>query len=218
MKKVLRLWCFVGALLFFAFTGCSLPLEFKGETPAYYVLDRSGEQHPRSTSLPFHLRIRDVTSSRLVNTQRIVYSREEGERAYYQFAFWGEIPSKRFAYLVQRELEEMLSFSSVSQAMDNVAADLQLNLDLIDFYHDASSRPGAAVMLLNAQLSDLKTRQILATRYFERKQELESYDVDGAVKAFNLEVNEIIDELVTWLTQTVESGTRDHVNREANNL
>jgi len=72
----------------------------------YYVLTDTGRApEARRASLDGSVLLVQPTSvSAFYDTQRLVYSRAPGERAYYQFAAWTERPGRAFAELLSRRL------------------------------------------------------------------------------------------------------------------
>lgn len=170
------------------------------EPQRYFVLDPPAAGAARAAApRASTLLVVPATASGFYETQDIVYSRVPGARAYYQLHSWTERPSRRITELVVTRLERAALFKTVGAAQSGVRGDLVLNLHLAEFYHDAAGAPGAARVVLVAELVDPARRALLARRAFEQSAPAASYDARGAVGAFNVAVGAMLDEIATWL-------------------
>ena len=144
------------------------------------------------------LLVLDTTTGSYYDTDQLVFSRSAGTRGQYQFARWTERPGKRFADLMRARLDYLGTYQ-VTAAGGYVRGDLLLDTELVEFYHDASSKPGQVRLVLRAELVDLKQRTLLGRRVFEQQVPLTSYDAAGTAQASNLAVSRALDDLVAWL-------------------
>jgi cholesterol transport system auxiliary component len=126
------------------------------------------------------------------DTQRLVYSRAEGQRAYYQFAAWTERPGRAFSELLIRRL-------GASATTSGVKGDLVLHTQLHELYHDASGKPGAVRIELSAQLVDTAGRLVGERQRFSRSVPAASENAAGAVEAANRAVSEVLDDIAAWI-------------------
>lgn len=189
-------------------SGCRLSLGNDVEPAKYYII-KAAEQATSYKGTPKgeKLLIRDTTTSALINSQRILVSSDPHRRAYYQYAFWGETPPQAFQNLLQQELERANLFLSVAKESAGALAPLQLNTEILDFYHSAEKNPGTVDIKVRAELLDLKTREVIAAREFSSQAPLASYNAEGAVEAFGVGVSQVLTEMVTWLDQVVTVPT-----------
>ena len=211
------------AALSLMLTGC-LSIGDKANAPAmvYYVLEDAAPKEPASAkpearvgssalkdSDPLRAEARvesyaptllvlDTTTGSYYDTDQIVFSRSAGTRGQYQFARWTERPGKRFADLMRARLDHLGTYQ-ITAAGGYVRGDLLLDTELVEFYHDASSKPGQVRLVLRAELVDLKRRALLGRRAFEQQVPLASYDAAGTAQASNLAVSRALDDLVAWL-------------------
>ncbi len=194
---------FILYLILFS-SGCSFKLPGHGDREIYYVIN-GGEKAvgKEIAQRPYRVLLYDGTSSRLVNTERIVFSEEPSQRGHYQFSFWAENPPKRFLYLLQKRLEEVGIFKTVSQTTSGAVCDLQIGVEITDFYHDVDKRPGSAVVKMRVELIDLRARNTLASTYFSKAVPTKRYSAEGAVDGFDQGVGEILEEVVLWLDKVV---------------
>jgi cholesterol transport system auxiliary component len=171
-------------------------------TPAmvYYVLNDPAPAvaaRPMPPDVPTLL-VLDTTTGSFYDTDQLVFSNSAGTRGQYQFARWTERPGKRFADLMRTRLERQ-GVWHVSAAGGYVRGDVLLDTELVEFYHDASSKPGTLHLELRAELVDMKQRKLLGRRVFEQQVPLSSFDAAGAAQASSQAVSRVLDELGAWL-------------------
>lgn len=154
------------------------------------------EAHERSNAPT--LLVPDTTAGGFYDTDQLVFSRSTGTRGQYQFARWTERPGKRFADLLRARLDRLGRYR-VAAVGGYVRGDLMLDTRLVEFYHDASSKPGTMRLELRAELVDLRHRTLLGRRTFEQRVPLASYDAAGAAQASNVAVGRVLDDLSGWL-------------------
>jgi len=192
--------CLVATLLLLA--GCGLPGKPK-ESTTYYVLNDPGPV-PRATAThPGVLLIKEMDASVFYQDTRLTYSRAPSTRGHYQFAFWSEPPARRLSWMLRQRIEAAGVFATVIPLGAGVLGDYLLNTRLIDFYHDAATEPGAALLLLDAELVRRDNAALVEHRIFVAQVPVLSYDAQGAADALGTAANEVIDEMVAWLAQAV---------------
>ena len=173
----------------------------KSASPAvtYYVLDDpvtvAGSAAPAAAPT---LLVPDTASNGFYDSDQLVFSRSADTRGQYQFARWTERPGRRFAALMRARLERQ-GVWQVSASGAYVRGDLLLDTELIEFYHDAASKPGQVRLVLRAELVDLKQRTSLGRRVFEQQVPVATYDAAAAAQASSVAVGRVLDELGAWL-------------------
>jgi cholesterol transport system auxiliary component len=187
------------------FGGC-VNIGSKSDGPAvvYYVLEDGGSQRetppaPAPTpAAPLTLVVLDAHASSFYDSDQLVFSRTPGTRGQYQFARWAERPGKRLGELMRARIDAQGAWQ-VSQGGGYVRGDRLLDTALLEFYHDASTRPGEVRLVLRAELVDLTARQVIGRHVFEQRAPLDHYDAAGAAKASAVAVGRLLDDLVAWL-------------------
>ncbi|MHB0974383.1 MAG: ABC-type transport auxiliary lipoprotein family protein [Thiobacillus sp.] len=194
-------------VLVFALGGCTI-FGQNSDTPAvvYYVLNDTG---PRASPTPTPadartLLVLDTATGGFYDTDQLAFSRSAGTRGQYQFARWTERPGKRFADLLRARLDRLGRYR-VAGAGSYLRGDLMLDTRLIDFYHDAATRPGQVRLELRAELVDLKRRALLGRRTFEQRVPVATYDAAGAAQASSQAVSRVLDDLSAWLASVQEA-------------
>jgi len=194
MKKTLL------SVLALVLAGCS-SLPGPAQPAIYYVLSDPGPAVHADHSHPGVLLLREMDASPFYQSPGLAYSRVPGTRAHYQFADWAELPAKRLTWLLRQRLETAGVFATVAPLAGGVIGDYQLNTRLIDFYHDASTRPGTVFLIVEAELVKRSEGRLLARQVFIVQKPVATYDAEGAANAMDLAANAVIDEITVWLTQ-----------------
>jgi cholesterol transport system auxiliary component len=166
----------------------------------YYVLDDATPAPPGPVAGPAAptLLVLDTAASGFYDGDPLVFSRAPGTRGQYQFARWTERPGKRFADLLRARLDTLGTWR-IAGAGGYVRGDRLLDTEIVEFYHDASSAPGALRLVLRAELVDLGSRALVSRRSFEQSVALTSFDAAGAARAANLAVARVLDDVAAWL-------------------
>jgi cholesterol transport system auxiliary component len=170
------------------------------ETPPvrYYVL---GDVSTKTAAAAPPLQGKDVllvsptTVAAFYDTQRLVYSRAEGERGYYQFAAWTERPGRTLAELLCRRL-------GVSSTTSGIRGDVILHTRLEEIYHDAREGAGTARVVVAAELVNSAGRRVGDMRRFTANVPAASPDAAGAVAATNRAVGAVVDDIAAWIAAT----------------
>ena len=182
----------LGLLLLLLLAGCvstpNLP------PMQYFVLGNGQEQ---ASARPASLRsgvllVQPTSVNAFYDTQRLVFSRAEGQRAYYQFAAWTERPGRAFSELLIRRL-------GAASTTSGVKGDLVLHTRLEELYHDAAVNPGTVKIAVSAELVDAAGRIVGERRRFSRSVPAGSANAAAAVEAANRAVSEVLDEIAAWI-------------------
>lgn len=159
----------------------------------YYVLGNgpeSADARPVSQRRTVLL-VSPTSVSAFYDTPRLVFSRAEGQRAYYQFAAWTDRPGHAFSELLSRRL-------GASMTTSGIKGDLILHTRLEELYHDASVNPGMVNVSVTAELVDGRGRLLGERRRFARSAQAASANASGAVDAANRAVSQVLDEIAAW--------------------
>jgi cholesterol transport system auxiliary component len=168
----------------------------------YFILSDNQEATlgPRYV-IPKSLLVREATSNAFIESYRIIFGQDASSRGFYQFAQWVEPPPKRVTFLLIERLEREGLFESVSRMGKTVLGDLQLNLEVLEFYHDISSTPGQVKVRFKVELIDANNRSLIAKGDFKTSVDVQEFSARGAVSAFSKAVNPLLGEIVVWLAK-----------------
>jgi cholesterol transport system auxiliary component len=151
-------------------------------------------------------------SSSVDDSFSLAFSRQPNQRAAYQFATWSDRPSNRLAQLLVDRLGARRSFASVTLAGRGVAGDVQLNLSVNDFYHDASATPGAARVEIAAELIDRSSRRLIARQTFSASAPVSAANAAAAAAALGVASTKVLDDLVAWIEARTAPSTLARTN------
>jgi ABC-type uncharacterized transport system auxiliary subunit len=87
-----------------------------------------------------------------------------------------------------------------------VAGDLQLNLVVEDFLHDAASNPGTARVEVTAEMIDRGTRRLIARQSFSATAPVAEANAAGAAAALSAASSRVLDQIVIWAEASASSA------------
>ena len=183
-----------------ALSGCiNLGLGNK-DAPAVtnYVLEDLGRTAEEHTPKPLVLTVLDTQTTSFYDSDGIAYSDGDGTRSYYQYARWTERPGKRMTDLLTLRLDREKLFKAIA-GDGQVRGDWLLEMELLEFYHDASHPPGKARITLSADVVDLTRHTLVGHKLFSVSQDLASFDAAGAHQGFDQATTRLLNDLVDWL-------------------
>jgi cholesterol transport system auxiliary component len=165
----------------------------------FRILDGNAAPQPAARSTGRELVVAPQPSPAVDDSFSLAYSRAPNQRAAYQFATWSERPSTRLSQLLVDRLAARRAFTSVALAGRGVAGELQLNLSVNDFFHDAASSPGTARVEVGAEMIDRATRKLIARQSFSATAPVTQADSAAAAAALSVASSRVLDQLVTWV-------------------
>lgn len=199
-----------GRLLLVAFllpavvSGC-VSLTVGKDTPAqmqFRITDQGAAPAPAARPIGRELVIAPQPGASIDDSYALAYSRTPQQRAGYQFASWSDRPSTRLSQLLVDRLAARNAFVSVALVGRGVAGNLQLNVAVNDFFHDASSDPGTARVEVNAELIDRLTRRLLGRKTFTATAPVARADSAAAAAALSNASSTVLDQMVAWVEAT----------------
>lgn len=147
---------------------------------------------------PEHLVVRPMRSNPFLNSYKIVFSKEPSTRAYYQRAQWTEPPPHRLTDLLEAVLLDQKGFATITPFSVSSVGDLELHLELKEFFHDAATTPGQAVVEITAEVVSRIERKVLARTTIRETVALESYDSTSAVSALTHASFTVMQKIGVW--------------------
>lgn len=170
----------------------------------YFVLDApaaaaSAPMAPAPASVEATLLVLPTVAAPFYATQEMVYSKTEGTRAYYQFSSWTEPADTAVTRALLARIDAARVFRTVALAGNGMRGSLVLSTQLLEIYHDASSSPGMATIVVAAELRDPAKRAMVARRTFTVAVPATSFDAAGAVQGFRVGLGRLGNEMTAWL-------------------
>jgi ABC-type uncharacterized transport system auxiliary subunit len=173
-------------------TGTVAPRQF------YLIEDPAAKAPPPAAPIDRTLLVNGVASDALYENRSLVYSRQPGQRAYYQFASWTDQPARRVALLTERRLEQRGSFRSVAPIESGASGDLLLTVTVDELLHDDATPPGSGRVAVTGELLQRSGRKIIARQQFVATVLAREESAEGAVAAISAAVSNAIDAIVLW--------------------
>lgn len=182
------------------FTACvSVDVGHDGSPQSQFrIVDSGPAATARVQPLGRELLIAPIPGSAVDDSFSLAFSRAPDQRAAYQFATWSDRPSNRLAQLLVERLATRGAFNSVALLGRGVGGDLQINLTVNDFYHDAASSPGSARIVVTAEMINRTTRKLIARQRFTATSPVEQANAAAAAAALGRASTLVLDQLVTW--------------------
>ena len=100
-------------------------------------------------------------------------------------------------------LDRSKLFQFVSRTTSGAIFDYQINGQLIDFSHETALNKQVVHILFRAELIDLHSRQVIATKLFELNEPVSQNNVSGAIFGFNLGSQKLISQIIEWLDASI---------------
>ena len=194
-------------------SGCSAFFSVASYEHKFYQLpDNQAPAPDVHPHCPLGLVVRDGRANPFINSHKIIFASNGYEQGFYQFGSWVEPPPKRISALLITDLDQTKLFDSVSHISDSARGDLELSLEIQEFYHDTKEHPGTANIKIDCDLLSTRTRKITAHRTFSKSIELKSYSADGAVEALAQGTEQVLNEIVDWLAGSCDKAVEDGKN------
>ena len=133
------------------------------------------------------------------DTQRMVYVPRQYEVSYFSANQWVDTPSHMLIPLLVTTLERTGVWRAVVMAPNPLRADYRVDVNGLLLAQEVFQPPSRVRLAWRAQLIDLRSGQVLGTRFFEAAQEAPSEDAYGGVRAANQGVATLLEEMSLWV-------------------
>jgi cholesterol transport system auxiliary component len=144
------------------------------------------------------LLLRESEPGGFAQSLRLVYSRAPGTQAHYQYARWNEAPPKRLHTLLRQRLLASGVYAAVTPLGSGVQGDYQLNFRVLDFFHNAETSPGTAVVRLEAELIERSTARLIGQQMFVAQAPVARPDAAAAAAGLGQASGQALDAVVAW--------------------
>jgi cholesterol transport system auxiliary component len=199
MQKILLITSF-----FFFISGCSA---VKLDTPATYVLSGNPSKtlavSTKSTSLT--LLVSPPKSAPGYDSPRMVYVTRPYELAYFTKNRWADMPASMLVPLFVDTLQATRHFQAVVSTPYADDADIRLDTELLSLEQDFIQKPSQVRMVLLAQLVNMKTHRVVATRQFVFSETTAQNDPYSGVVAANRIVTRLLPQLAAFCVHNTSS-------------
>lgn len=191
--------------------GCvSLGLDGPSQAQLQYRWRDQGPPPPRrERPLVGALLLQPMPGAPAADTLNLIYSREGGALAAYQFARWAERPLRVLPRALQQRLEARGTAGVTALLGDPQAADWLLTLTIDELHHASEPAPGRGRLAVTAELYDRQARQRVARRSFSAEPPLNGEaGAAAAVAALSEALTQVLDAMLPWLEDALSAATR----------
>ncbi|MDP2787290.1 MAG: ABC-type transport auxiliary lipoprotein family protein [Pseudomonadota bacterium] len=147
------------------------------------------------------LLLREAEPGGFSQSLRLVYSRAPGTQAQYQYAHWNEAPPKRLHTLLRQRLLASGLYAGVLPLGAGVQGDYQLNIRLLDFFHNAAQTPGSARVALEVELVQRSTARLVGQQVFVAEVAVASQTAAAAAAGLGQASGQVLDAVIAWLAR-----------------
>jgi cholesterol transport system auxiliary component len=204
---VLRLLLRLSVLCLLGFlTACSLLSQSQTSAPETYTLslDSAGSVAPKGTG-PV-LTVPAPQAQQGLRVAQIAYTQRPYEIRYYAEHAWVESPARLLHPLLIQAMERSGLFASVTSPSSGVVADVGLDTHLLALQQEFSGASSRGRIVLRAQLIDLNTRKVLASRDLEAAEPVTAPGPYGGVAAINRALGRLMGELSRFAAEGLGQG------------
>ncbi len=133
-----------------------------------------------------------------LDSARLLYTRQPHRLDYFAHSEWVDTPARMLAPLIVAALDRGGRFGAVMRAPAPAAGELRLDTEILRLQQDFGVTPSQARFTLRAVVSDTGTRQVLATREFDRRVAAGRDDAEAGVVAANAAVQAVLQDLAAF--------------------
>ena len=178
--------------------GCTALPAPKLESPHIYLLDAQPAAKTARVKRDLVLAVAMPRASPGFDTPQMAYLRQPHELEYFAANRWADAPPRMLLPLLVQALEQAGGFRAIVQTPGVIPADVRLDVELLRLQQDFGTRPSRLQLTLRAQLSDVRSKQVLAVKLFDEVQDAASDSAYGGVIAANRIVQRLLGQLADF--------------------
>ncbi|MFN2308450.1 MAG: ABC-type transport auxiliary lipoprotein family protein [Gammaproteobacteria bacterium] len=141
-----------------------------------------------------------------LDTPRMAYRQQDYTLRYFARSRWTDTPPQLLLPGLIEALEASGRFAAVVRVGSAATPQLRLDTELLDFSQDFRSEPSRFQLRLRAQLVDLRTRAVIASRVFEAHQPAPAQTPYGGVQAANAAWQALLPEVIDFCAGAASSA------------
>lgn len=178
--------------------GCTALQAPQVESSNIYVLDARPSIQAAAVKRDLVLAVGMPRTRPGFDTPQIVYVQQPHELNYFAINRWTDTPSHMLQPLLAQALEQSGGFRAVVQTPGPLPADIRLDTELIRLQQDFRTRPSRVEITLRAQLTDVRSKRVIAVKLFDEAENAPSEDAYGGVIAANRALQRMLDQLAEF--------------------
>jgi cholesterol transport system auxiliary component len=193
------------AILGLSMLGCSLLQPVKSANISTYALEVQFDSASEKTG-DATLLVNTPVARPGFDTPRMMYLKKEHELEYFARNQWVDTPARMIAPLIRQALENSGHFKSVVAPRSAASTDLRLDTEIIRLQQEFFNKPSQIHLTVQAQLFDLKTGSVVATKAFDVLEPASSEDPYGGVIATHNAVKKVLLQIADFAAQNAKAG------------
>lgn len=142
------------------------------------------------------------------DTQRIAYRTRPYELNYFSTSQWADTPARMLSSLLVAAFDQAPFWGAVVTAPSPLRADYRVDVNGLLLVQEFFQPPSLVQLAWRAQLIDVRSGQVLGTRFFGAAQEAPSEDAYGGVQAANQALATLLGEMTSWVKGCVTKQER----------
>ncbi len=139
-------------------------------------------------------------------SSRMIYLKKRHEIEYFTQNQWVDSPARMLAPLLLQALESTGKYRAVIPLRSAASADLRLDTEIVRLQQEFLTKPSQVRFTVRAQLVDLRSKSVLATREFDVIEKAESDDPYGGVIATNRAVQIMLQQIADFCVREITAG------------
>ncbi len=135
------------------------------------------------------------------------YSRSPNEIESFTLSDWAAPPANLIQSAITQDLDARNLFQFVIMAPNNIATAYRLDMSILQMRQYFNDNQQSHIILnMQARLINNSTNKIVKTFTFRESEPSLTYNAEGGVKAYNIALNRIANQLAADLTNTLRSA------------
>lgn len=187
-------------LVALALAACSTPQALAPDNVTVHVL-AARPAPAASAPRPVTIEIAFPRAGPGFDTTDMMYTRGAYELDRFAVNRWVDTPPRMLSPLLVRALDDTGSFRAVVEAPATASADYRLDTEIVRLVQNFAATPSRAEVAVRAQLTDLRTRRVVATQVFEDTEVSTTESAAGGVAAANAALARVLSRIARFCVE-----------------
>lgn len=196
MKKLLSIVLIFAAIL--SLTSCSLLSPVKTKPASAYEIDQIPTYVPQKKKHAVNILVLLPDEVTAYNTTSMAYTLRPYEISYYSQSRWSETPAQMLLPLLVQTLQKTNYFQAVLTPPFGGKYDYTLVTQILRLEQDFTHTPAALVFVVRAQLNQISSDRMIATKEIRVVQPMMRNDAYSGVVAANQAVEKILKQMAEF--------------------
>lgn len=192
----------IAVSLLFVFTGCTSTVMPPVKKFAIETKDDCCKKEFKRSKLS--LMVLEPTTSKMLNSTSIHYSKKKFAMQSYALNKWGDYPTKMIQKSIVLALDNASVFDNTISGKIDAKSDLILQGELFDFYQLFESNKSYTLFKIKFYLTNVHNKKTVS-KLFYYKMESKNGDAYGAVESLNSSVTLMLGDLLDWVVQNTDN-------------